>query len=309
MRTAYITHPDCLRHDLGAGHPESPARLATIATELRATGLDHALVHLEAPLASHADLLRVHSRAHVAAIEASAPTSGCIELDPDTGMSPGSLTAALRAAGAGILGVDRVMQGASDNAFCAVRPPGHHATRERAMGFCLFNNIAVAAAHAFATHGLERIAIVDFDVHHGNGSEDIFADDPRLLLCSTFQHPLYPYCGADTTSDHLINVPLPADTDGAAYRAAFGARVLPALECFRPELILVSAGFDAHRDDPLAGLTLVEDDYAWITAQLLGVAHAHCEGRLVAFLEGGYDLHALGRSVAAMLRGLVDFQG
>jgi acetoin utilization deacetylase AcuC-like enzyme len=302
MTTAYITHPDCRLHDMGPWHPESPDRLRALADQLHSDGLDPVLLRLEAPLAGRDDLLRVHDIHHVAYLEDHAPTAGWVELDPDTAMNPRSLEAALHAAGAGILAVDKVMAGAIDNAFCAVRPPGHHATRRAAMGFCLFNNIAVAAAHAFAKHDLERIAIVDFDVHHGNGTEDIFRDEARLLLCSTFQHPLYPYCGADTVSDHIVNVPLPEGTDGPAYRAAFTARVLPALERFRPELILFSAGFDGHRDDPLAGLNLVEADYAWITEQVLAVAQRHAHGRCVSFLEGGYDLAALGRSAAAHIR-------
>jgi len=305
MTTAYITHPACRLHDMGPWHPEGPERLQAIAKQLQAEGLDAALLHLEAPLASRSDLLRVHDIGHVAFIERNAPESGFVELDPDTAMNPHSLTAALHAAGAGILAVDRVMAGEVANAFCAVRPPGHHATRRQAMGFCLFNNIAVAAAHAFAAYGLERIAIVDFDVHHGNGTEDIFRDEPRLLLCSTFQHPHYPYCGADTISDHIINVPLPAGTDGTRYRAACEARVLPALARFQPQLILFSAGFDGHRDDPLAGLNLVEADYAWITAQVMAIAERHAQGRCVSFLEGGYDLVALGRSVAAHIRALL----
>ena len=299
MTTAYITHPACNKHDMGPWHPESPGRLAAIADALRDHGLDAALLHLDAPVATRQELLRVHDTHHVTFIERSAPESGYVDLDPDTAMNPASLSAALRAAGAGVLAVDKVMAGEVDNAFCAMRPPGHHATRDRAMGFCIFNNIAVAAAHAFDRHGVARIAIVDFDVHHGNGTEDIFRDDPRLLLCSTFQHPLYPYSGVDTVSDHIVNVPLPAGTDGSAYRAAFTARVLPALERFRPEMILFSAGFDAHRDDPLAGMNLVEEDYAWITAQVTAIVQRHAQGHMVSFLEGGYNLEALGRSAAA----------
>jgi len=304
MTTAYITHPTCLSHEMGPWHPESPGRLEAITRHLHATGLDQALLHLPAPLADRSDLLRVHDIHHVAFIERNAPESGYADLDPDTAMNPHSLVAALHAAGAGILAVDKVMAGEIDNAFCAVRPPGHHATRKQSMGFCIFNNIAIAAAYGFARHGLDRIAIVDFDVHHGNGSEDIFKAESRLLLCSTFQHPLYPYSGADTVSDHIVNVPLPAGTGGTAYRHAFEARVLPALDRFQPQMILISAGFDAHRDDPLAGLNLLEDDYDWITEQVMGVARLHARGRIVSFLEGGYNLEALGRSVAAHVRAL-----
>lgn len=299
MATAYITHPVCLLHDMGAWHPESPARLQAIDAQLRANGIAASLHSLEAPCVERSALLRVHTTAHVAAIEASAPESGMRELDPDTAMNPSSLDAAFHAAGAAILAVDQVMAGEESNAFCAVRPPGHHATRNRAMGFCLFNNVAVAAAHALEAYGLARVAIVDFDVHHGNGTEDIFRDETRVLLCSTFQHPFYPYCGADTVSDHIVNVPLPAGTDGPAYRAAFEERVLPALDAFRPEFVLFSAGFDGHRDDPLAQFNLLESDYAWITEQVCAVAQRHAGGRIVSTLEGGYALGALGRSAAA----------
>jgi len=305
MTTAYITHPICRKHEMGAWHPESPARLLAIDERLRQEGLLRALQHLQAPVAGRADLLRVHDIRHVGFVERNAPETGRVDLDPDTAMNPDSLDAALRAAGAGLLAVDQIMAGVIENAFCAVRPPGHHAMRDRVMGFCLFNNIAIAAAYAFEVYGLERIAIVDFDVHHGNGSEDIFRDEPRLLLCSTFQHPLFPYSGADTVSDHIVNVPLPAGIDGVAYRAAFAARVLPALERFQPELILFSAGFDAHRDDPLAGLNLLEDDFAWITAEVMAVAQRHAQRRIVSILEGGYNLNALGRSVAAHIRVLL----
>ena len=204
------------------------------------------------------------------------------------------------------MAVDRVIQGAEANAFVATRPPGHHATRNQAMGFCIFNNVAVAAAHALEQHGLERVAIVDFDVHHGNGTEDIFRDDPRVMLCSTFQHPYYPFRGADTVSDHIVNVPLPAGTTGTAYREAFTARILPRLEAFRPQMLFCSAGFDGHREDDMAQFGLVEADYVWITEQVMGVAARHAEGRSVSVLEGGYDLSALGRSVAAHIKTLAE---
>jgi acetoin utilization deacetylase AcuC-like enzyme len=205
-----------------------------------------------------------------------------------------------------VMGVDLVMRNEADNAFVACRPPGHHATRRRAMGFCIFNNVAVAAAHALEAHGLERVAIVDFDVHHGNGTEDIFRDDPRAMLCSTFQHPFYPFSGADTVSEHIVNVPLPAGTRGPAYRDAFSARIMPRLEAFRPQMLFFSAGFDGHLDDDMAQFGLVEADYVWITEQVMGVAERHAEGRIVSVLEGGYDLGALGRSVAAHIKTLAD---
>ena len=302
MTTAYLTHPACRLHDMGAGHPECPERLAAIEAALREAGLWDQLRHLEAPCAERAAILRVHGAAYVATIEAHVPEHGLIALDPDTAMNPHSLEAAQRAAGAGILAVDSVMAGEADTAFCAVRPPGHHATRHRAMGFCIFNNVAIAAAHALDVHKLSRVAIVDFDVHHGNGTEDIFRAEPRLLLCSTFQHPYYPHCGADTVSEHIVPVPLPAGTDGTAYRAAFEAKVLPALERFKPEFVFCSAGFDGHRDDPLAGLNLLEADYAWITAQVMDIADKYANGRVVSFLEGGYELNALGRSVPAHIK-------
>jgi acetoin utilization deacetylase AcuC-like enzyme len=226
-------------------------------------------------------------------------------LDPDTSMNAHSLAAARHAAGGAVHGVDLVMAGEAANAFVACRPPGHHATRTHAMGFCIFNNVAVAAAHALDAHGLERVAIVDFDVHHGNGTEDIFRDDPRVMLCSTFQHPCYPFSGADTTSPHIVNVPLPAGTDGSAYRAAFSARILPCLDAFAPQMLFCSAGFDGHREDDMAQFGLVEADYVWITEQVMAVAARHAAGRIVSVLEGGYALSALGRSAAVHIKTLL----
>jgi acetoin utilization deacetylase AcuC-like enzyme len=304
MAIAYITHPDCLLHDMGAGHPECPQRLYAINDQLIASGLEPVLLHHDAPLATREHLQRVHTAAYVQEVFDRAPTEGRVFLDPDTAMNPHSLNAALRAAGAGILGVDLVMGGAAPAAFCAVRPPGHHAERDRAMGFCIFNNVAVAAAHALAVHGLERIAIVDFDVHHGNGTEHIFADEPRVLLCSSFQHPYYPFSGAETASDHVVNVPLPADTAGGGFRAAIEAAWLPVLEKFSPQLILVSAGFDGHYEDDMAQLNLNEADYSWVTRQIKQLADRHAAGRIVSLLEGGYALHALGRSVVAHIKAL-----
>ncbi len=304
MHTAYLTHPECLRHDMGSWHPESPARLRAIDDRLHAAHLFDFLAHHEAPAATRAQLLRVHDAAYVDAIEAAAPAAGIHMLDPDTSMNPHTLAAARHAAGGAVHAVDLVMRGEVANAFVACRPPGHHATRSQAMGFCIFNNVAVAAAHALATHGLERVAIVDFDVHHGNGTEDIFRDEPRAMLCSTFQHPFYPHCGADTVSEHIINVPLPAGTAGPAYREAFSTRIRPRLDAFRPQMLLCSAGFDGHREDDMAQFGLVEADYAWITEQVMDVAARHAAGRIVSVLEGGYDLSALGRSVAAHIRTL-----
>ena len=304
MHTAYLTHPECLRHDMGSWHPESPARLRAIDDRLHAAHLFDFLAHHEAPAVTRAQLLRVHDAGYVDAIEAAAPAAGIHMLDPDTSMSPHTLAAARHAAGGAVHAVDLVMRGEVANAFVACRPPGHHATRSQAMGFCIFNNVAVAAAHALATHGLERVAIVDFDVHHGNGTEDIFRNEPRAMLCSTFQHPFYPHCGADTVSEHIVNVPLPAGTAGPAYREAFSARILPRLDAFRPQMLLCSAGFDGHREDDMAQFGLVEADYAWITEQVMDVAARHAAGRIVSVLEGGYDLSALGRSAAAHIKTL-----
>jgi len=304
MHTAYITHPECLRHDMGNGHPESPLRLRAIEDRLHAAQLFDYLLHREAPLVHRSQLLRAHDAAYIDSIEAASPYEGFHALDPDTGMNPHSLDAACHAAGGAVMAVDLVMRGEVANAFVACRPPGHHATRNQAMGFCIFNNVAVAAAHALEAHGLERVAIVDFDVHHGNGTEDIFRNDPRAMLCSTFQHPFYPFCGADTASGHIVNVPLPAGTTGSAYRAAFSAQIMPRLEAFRPQMLFFSAGFDAHREDDMGQFGLVEADYVWITEQAMGVAAHHAEGRIVSVLEGGYDLSALGRSAAAHIKAL-----
>lgn len=304
MATALITHPVCLKHDVKFGHPECPERLCAIQKELVATEtLPHLQLH-EAPPVTDDQLARVHAKGYIQEIKSAAPQQGLIYLDNDTGMNPFTLEAAYRAAGAVVLATDLVVSKQVENAFCSVRPPGHHATRTQAMGFCFFNNIAVGAAHALAHHGLQRVAIVDFDVHHGNGTEDIFQDEPRVLFCSTFQHPFYPYCGADSSSNHVINVPLSAHTDGREFRTAVTHYWLPALEAFKPEIIFISAGFDAHRDDPLAQLNLVEADYIWVTRQIMRVAEQYAHNRIVSVLEGGYALDALGRSATAHIRTL-----
>lgn len=305
MRTAYITHPDCLRHEMGAHHPESPARLQAINDQLIAAGLMELLRPYEAPLASREQICRVHDAAYVDALSTRSPESGRVALDPDTSMNPHSLRAAYRAAGAAVYGVDLVLGGEMECAFCAIRPPGHHAERDRSMGFCLFNNVAVAAAHALAAHGLERVAVVDFDVHHGNGTEQYARGEPRLLFCSSFQHPFYPYTPLDETRPNIVLAPLAAGAYGEQFQAAVQAHWLPALEAFAPELILVSAGFDGHYEDDMAGLNLVESDYAWVTAEIMAVAARHTQGRVVSVLEGGYQLSALGRSAAAHIRGLL----
>ena len=289
---------------MGPGHPESPERLIAIDDALTASGLEQHLARLEAPAATVEQVARVHDRRYIEAIEAASPSSGLRYLDPDTALNPHSVDAALHAAGAVVHAVDLVCGSEYRNAFCAVRPPGHHAESRRAMGFCIFNSIAVGAAHALAVHGLSRVAIADFDVHHGNGTEEMFSDEPRVLMVSTFQYPLYPNSGGDNPAQNMVNIPLSAGSGSAAFRDAVRSHWLPALDAHEPELILISAGFDAHRDDPLAGLALTEDDYAWVTHELMAVAGRHANGRIVSSLEGGYALSALGRSVAAHVREL-----
>jgi len=305
MTTAFITHPDCLKHEMGAHHPECPARLQSVYDAFTQTGLMSRLKPVEAPLATREQLAGAHAPDYIEAVFTAAPRHDYAYLDPDTSMNPYSLAAARRAAGAVVKGVDMVMAGEIDNAFCAVRPCGHHATHNRPMGFCIFNNVAVGAAHALQVHQLARVAIVDFDVHHGNGTEDIFYDDERVMLCSSFQHPYYPGTGADTGNMHIIPTPLPARTGGAKFRAAIEATWFPALERFQPELVIVSAGFDAHAEDPLAYLELHEDDYVWITERIREIADKYAQGRLVSALEGGYNLAALGRSAVAHVQALM----
>jgi acetoin utilization deacetylase AcuC-like enzyme len=301
------THPACLQHDPGPGHAECPARLRAV---LQALDQDrHAtLDRIEAPLATQAQLLRVHSAAHVERILAGAPAAGQYRLDEDTLMSPGSVEAALRAAGANVAAVDAVMGGDAQRAFCAVRPPGHHATRDQAMGFCLFNNIAVAAAHALAVHGLKRVAIADFDVHHGNGTQAIFEHEPRVLFVSSHQSPLYPGSGREDERGvgNIVNGLLPPGAGSPEFRELWDGVLLPRLAAFKPQLVLISAGFDAHRNDPLADIRLGHDDYTWITDRLVTLARAHASGRLVSTLEGGYDLAALTACAGAHVSALME---
>lgn len=313
--TGYFTHRDCWKHDMGPGHPECPARLDAIEDRLLITGLSQLLDRREPPPAPLADIELGHHRLHVAAlrglsdslrdeIAAGGPTHA--QVDPDTSLNASTWDAALRAAGAALAATDAVLAGELENAFCAVRPPGHHACHDRAMGFCFFNNVAVAAKYALERHGLQRVAIVDFDVHHGNGTEDIVAGDDRILMVSFFQHPFYPEGGSRSTAGNLVNLPVPAYTRGPQVRELIEHAWIPRLEAFAPEMIFISAGFDAHRDDDLGQLALVEQDYAWMTQRIKDVARRHAKGRIVSCLEGGYNLSALGRSVEAHIRVLAD---
>lgn len=301
-----LTHPACLAHSAGPGHPESPSRLQAVLEALADDRFTQ-LSRVEAPRVTREQLLRTHDAALIDLVFDNAPQDGYVRLDADTAMSPDSLEAALRAAGAVCAAVDAAIEGEAARAFCAVRPPGHHATRDTAMGFCLFNSIAVGAAHALA-RGVERVAIVDFDVHHGNGSQDIFWTQPNVLYLSTHQSPLYPGTGArsETGAGNIVNAPLPPGSGSREFRAAFEQLILPALRAFRPQLLMISAGFDAHRLDPLADINLDADDYAWATRQLVTIAQAHAEGRIVSSLEGGYSLTALRESTAAHVAALLD---
>ena len=283
---------------MGAGHPERAERLTAIEDQLIASGVEQFLRRYDAPLATDEQLARVHPMEYVQAIRQVAPEEGTVHLDPDTAMNPHSLDAALRAAGAAVLATDLVMRGEVQNAFCSVRPPGHHACRARPMGFCIFNNVAVAARHAIHAHGVKRVAIVDFDVHHGNGTEDIFERDPHVLMVSIFQHPFYPYCGTEDPAPNMVNVPLAAGDGSKQFREAVMAHWIPALENFAAQLLLFSAGFDAHIEDDMAMLRFVDSDYGWVTERIRAIADRHAYGRMVSMLEGGYALPALGASVA-----------
>ena len=289
MTTAYFSHPDCRGHDMGNGHPECPARLDAIEDHLLA------LAHSEGYLVELSEFM-----------QQAAANGEHRALDPDTTVCPATWRAALRAAGAAVAATDAVIDGRAENAFCAIRPPGHHATRSQAMGFCFFNNVAIAARHALDVRGLERVAIIDFDVHHGNGTEDIVAGDERILMASFFQDQLYPYSGGVPLGTNMVNLAIPAYTRGGEIRELIEANWLPRLDAFRPQMVFISAGFDAHREDDLGQLGLVEADYDWITRRLVAVAKRHAGGRIVSCLEGGYALSALARSVAAHLRALAD---
>ncbi len=306
MRLAYLSHPSSSLHEMGEGHPECPDRVRVIADRLLSSGLLDLVTSFDAPAATRAQLMRAHAGLHVDEIEARSPLSGYVQLDPDTMMNPKTLHAARHAAGAAVRAAELVATGAFDRAFCNVRPPGHHATRSAPMGFCFFNNVAVGIRHALDEHGVERIALIDFDVHHGNGSEDIFAGDDRVLMLSTFQSSLYPYCGEQPSASNIVSVPLKPYSGGEALRRAVDDHWLPALARFEPRMIFVSAGFDAHRDDDLGHLGWTENDYAWVTRRIVGQANRHAGGRIVSVLEGGYALPALARSVEQHLRELLE---
>lgn len=300
MTIAIYSHHDCLEHDTGPSHPECAERLWVILKTLNHCAFKDRLHFIDAPLSDEQPILLAHTPGHVQYIKDSRPSTSPHYLDQDTLMSPGTWDATLRAVGAGCQAVDDIMGRKYTTAFCAVRPPGHHATRDRAMGFCIFNNIAIAALYALDKYQLNRIAIIDFDVHHGNGTEDILAGEKRVLYCSTHQMPLFPGTGLQSHGN-ILNIPLPAQTDGRKYREVFRQIIAPAIETFAPELILVSAGFDAHQNDPLAGLALIEEDYQWIGQQIKRMADKHCQGKVISFLEGGYNLEVLGNSVEAYL--------
>lgn len=305
MLPAYITHADCARHEMGADHPECPERLGAINDMLLVKGLLDYMSPYDAPLATLEQLARAHASRYVSELLDASPAEGYHRVDPDTEMNPFTTTAALRAAGAAVLATDLVLSGEAPTAFCCVRPPGHHAERGAAMGFCFFNNVAVGIRHAMAAHGLARVALIDFDVHHGNGSEDIFRGDERVLMCSIFEQGIYPFTGDNATGANMVNIGLPSRSGSEKFRDAVSQHWLPALDAFAPQLIYISAGFDGHREDDMGNLGLLEADYAWVTQQLMAVAQRHCQGRVISCLEGGYMLSPLARSAAAHIKVLI----
>jgi len=306
VKAAYITHPSFMRHEMGPQHPECPERLAAISDRLLLRGVLDLMDTFEAPAATPEQIDRAHDMRHYYELQGASPAEGYLGLDPDTAMNPHTWTAALHAAGALVLATELVARGDYRRAFCAVRPPGHHATSDQAMGFCFFNNVAVGIRHATQVLGLERVALIDFDVHHGNGSEEILAGDEQVLMVSTFQTRLYPFNGEDARGPNMCNVGLPPYSDGAALRAAVSERWLPALRAFRPQMLFVSAGFDAHREDDMSQLGWRDEDYAWVSREIVRFADEACEGRIVSALEGGYHIAALARCVELHLRALLD---
>jgi acetoin utilization deacetylase AcuC-like enzyme len=305
LSTVYVSHQDCHLHDTGQGHPENASRLSAIEDKLLLSGISDFLTNIDAPEVTREQLLRVHSAEHLANMDAMMPKQGYVKLDPDTVVSPDTMQAAKRAAGAVVSAVDLVMSGQFQNAFCAVRPPGHHAESARAMGFCLFNNLAVGAAHALETYGLKKIAIVDFDVHQGNGTEDIFIGNDKVLYCSIFQHPFFPFTKPPENGANVVSIPLDATAKSAEFRDAIRDHWLPALDRFQPELIFVSAGFDAHWEDDMSYVSLVDADFRWVTEQIVRIAEASASRRIVSVLEGGYEVNSLARCVETHLRVLM----
>lgn len=305
MPSAFISHSDCARHEMGNCHPECPERLSAINDQLLITGYLNFMDSYDAPLATVEQLSRAHSSLYVQELIAQSPTEGYRFVDPDTKMNPHTVTAALRSAGAAIQATDLVLKGAASNAFCCIRPPGHHAEHESANGFCFFNNVAVGIRHALDVHGLERIALIDFDVHHGNGSEDIFRDDDRVLMCSIFEQGIYPFSGENLPDQNMINIGLPSRSKSDAFREAVLNYWIPALNEFQPQMIYISAGFDGHREDDMGNLGLVESDFEWVTKQMMEIADKYSQGRIVSCLEGGYVLSSLARSVAVHIKVLI----
>jgi acetoin utilization deacetylase AcuC-like enzyme len=306
MPTGFISHPDCNKHEMGSYHPECPERLSAIEDQLLLSRINDYLVKLSAPLATEEELNLVHSKEHIQFVKSISPTSGYVEIDNDTVMNPHTWSAALRAVGAGLAAVDAVMNKQVVNAFCSIRPPGHHAEPNKAMGFCFFNNLAISAKYAVEKFGIQRVAIIDFDVHHGNGTESAFKNDDHFLMCSFFQNPLFPFSGVINQADNMVNIPVPAFTNGLEIRQLVEDIWLPRLKTFQPEFIFISAGFDAHREDSLGQMGLVESDYAWLTKQIVQIAKEYAQGRIVSCLEGGYNLSALSRSVVAHIKELAE---
>lgn len=305
MSTAFISHPDCHDHDTGEGHPENAMRLSAIEDRLLSSRISDFIRYLDAPEVTREQLLRAHSAEYLDMIDAVMPRKGYSRLDPDTVISPGTLQAARRAAGSVILAVDQIMSGQISNAFCSVRPPGHHAERDRALGFCIYSNLAIGVMHALEEYGLKKVAVVDFDVHQGNGTEDILIGDDRVLYCSTFQHPFFPYTSLPENSERVISIPLDASAKSAEFRSAVSDHWLPALERFQPEMIFVSAGFDAHRDDDMSYISLTDADFRWVIEEIVRIADISASGRIVSTLEGGYEIHSLARCVETHMRVLM----